>query len=277
MNKSKGIITESFMPETDDDYKTLQELTQEIMGYRWEFIICNSCNKVSWKDEVFWISQWWVHTKSIKELMHEWWAHVFECIWCWKEMKFMYWDEYIDKIKRRCSASVENFLTISKNESGETVWYTHCYVRDFSAIFDDELSGHFRNIWPKRMQSDIEKILEIPIRNVYFKSFLWLTEPYSSPTNTFEQIQKTKFPIEQVPSIAEVDKNQSLYSIYKSIWWLEVAYDKENLTDSSSNSHWAIIAFKKPSEIHKRYLSWWIRQYLYELKKKRKQDAPISE
>jgi hypothetical protein len=268
MNKSNAVFTEPFMPKTHNDYKILQELTQEIMWYRWELVICDSCNKVVWKKELFWIPQSWFHSKTIKELIYERWTNLFECVWCWKEMKFMYWNEYIDKLKRRYSESVENFLTISRNERGETVWYSHCYVRDLPAIFDDELSGHFRKIWLEKIRNDIEEILEKPIKNIYFKSFLWLVEAYCSPVNTFEQIQKTKFPIEQVPSIAEVDKNQSLYSIYKNIWWLELFYDKKELTDYSSNAHWVLIISQNPSEIYKRYLSGWIRKYIQELKKK---------
>ena len=269
MENSHATLTEPFIPRYDEDFKTLQELTEEILGYRWEFIMCDSCNIVLWKNEVFWHPKWWHHIKTIREMMEERWIKCFSCTSCWKNMRFMYGEEYISKLRKRCIGSVENFLTVSKNQDNKIVWYSHCYVAEFPFVFDDELRGHFRNIWLKKVHSDVERVLGTSVGKIYFKSFLWLKEDYTSPANTFEQIQKTKFPIDPIPSLAEVDRNQNLYSIYKNIWWHEIRYDKREMTDASSDAHWVLITSENPADIHRRYLSWWIRQYLRETRKKR--------
>jgi hypothetical protein len=58
----------------------------------------------------------------------------------------MYGEEYIKRLKRRCSESIESYLSVAKNSENEWVGYTHCYVENFDTIFQEEFSDHFKRI-----------------------------------------------------------------------------------------------------------------------------------
>lgn len=266
------------------DFERLNEVTQDMWADGlWEFIKCNDCWEIQWKQEIFWSISTEIYKNTVSEIMRILWTNEISCPFCWGKTSYIYWPENIDAIHERLTKS-ESLLVLCRDAIGNIVGYMDMYIDNFDVIFRRELKSHYGLIWANEIKNRVDKILWKKTTSMISFSAMWMTKEYMSMYHIFKiwnTLSSSVIPERylSMPGITELDRNNNLSSLYEMMWSnsLWIFHDK-NLNNKIINTGKAyssdLVVFDTPIIDFKTKFSIWIKQFLRKYHKQRKLKEP---
>jgi len=233
---------------------TLLEMAkvQKDMWAYWlgEYVRCNCCNEIYSKNDIFWHLSSEIKTQSVTKL---------EEIFLWDSIKCKNCDsvntEFIHNIDKSISLfreifKKESFLILSYDNKWDIIWFCDWFIASFDFIYDIELKSHYWNvssnvIWnivkTKLDIFDLSSMLNVPSIWTYEKNINY-NLIYDLIRFFYKSINTEKI----IPCIIELDKNNSLYKIYKMMWSLSLWLDNNFVNNTNKKYNSDICVFPNP-------------------------------
>lgn len=264
----------------DNDFKQLNEVTQDMWAY-WlgEFIQCNTCWAIQWKQEIFWWLSKDIYNNTVASIMRTLNIKDIPCPCCRWETRFIYWKENINAIRERLTQS-EAFIVICRDNVGSIVGYMDMYIDTLDVIYKRELASHYSLIGIEEIRRRTEKILWGPTSEMISFSAMWMLKQYMNMYLVYKiwsTLSSSKIPhaYEAMPGITELDRNNNLSSMYTMMWSRSLGFTEEDayqkkIINIGKNYASDIVTFNKPVEDFRTKFNVWLKQFLRAYSKTRK-------
>ncbi|MDD5213608.1 MAG: hypothetical protein PHG82_04250 [Candidatus Gracilibacteria bacterium] len=191
--KSTTII-ESVNPKmlSQKDLEKIVEIEQDMWAREdslGEYVKCKCCNKIHSKEDIFGHLEKDIKIQTVKKIEN---IIDFEivCPDCNGQIKTIYdRNEYIESIRSRYNNTIESFLTVYRDNTGEIRGFMDGYIDNFRKIFDKELFFHFEDIGEFGLKKYINSKGYSLTENLFTISSLGIEEEYKNFFITFDLIK----------------------------------------------------------------------------------------
>lgn len=236
---------------SENELSEMWKIQKDMWAYwLWEYVRCNCCNKIHSKNDIFWHLSDEIKRESVTKL---------EEIFLWDSIRCKKCDSTNTDFIYDVSTNIEifrdrykeqAFLVLSYNESWDIVWFCDWYISSFNNIFEKDLKFHYNKFDPNIIENEIIKILCLAsLQDMLYFSSLWTYERYINYSYVYDLLRaffKSIDTDKNIPWITELDKNNSLYKIYKMMWSLSLWLDKKLVSNLSYNYDSDICVFPDP-------------------------------
>lgn len=211
---------------TENDFLNIHEITQDMWAEGMsEFLICNNCNHIAWKKEVFWHFPQSKYKKKVSEILS--WVSL-KCPKCLSSnINLMHSAQNnIPIIKDRLLNSIESSVVMVRDQWSNLISYWEVYVDFFDRVINFELRPHYPTIDLFDMKYRIEKILNQDISILTVFSAAGIVWNYRSPTLFIKILkaffQDTNFSYYNTPWIMELNKFNPVYKTFMKLGWISL-------------------------------------------------------
>lgn len=242
---------------TENDFLSIHEITQDMWAEGMsELLICNACNNISGKKEVFWYLPQKKYNLKVSEILN--WIHL-KCPKCSSSNVSLTHSAQnnIPVIKDRLLNSIESSVVMVRDECYNLISYWEVYVDFFNRAINFELKPHYPSIDLCDMRYRIEEILNQDIDILTVFSAAGITSDYCNPMLFIKILksffQNTHFRHNNTPWIMELNKFNPVYKTFMKLGWISLNETDEtffwkNLV-ASPNYHSVIALF--PESMYK--------------------------
>lgn len=262
------------------DFSQIQEVTQDMWAYGlWEFIKCNECWEIQWKQEIFGKLSNEINENTVADIMRILGIKDIPCPFCWWSTNFIYWEENESAIRERLTQS-DAYIAICRNQVGRIVGYMDMYIDSFDTIFRRELASHYKLIGIDEVRDRAEKILWSPTPNMVSFSAMWMLKQYMSMYLVFKlwnTLATSEIPSKyfRMPWITELDRNNNLSSLYSMMWSMSLELNndvdfKGKITNTWKSYVSDVVVFSKPITDFREKFNIWTREFLRAYSRDRK-------
>jgi hypothetical protein len=207
----------------------------------WEYVKCNSCNKIHSKEDVFWHLSKDIYLESVTKIEKIIGQNIL-CNECGSDTTFIYdVDKYMEEIRKRYNESDESFLTVFRDENWEIRWFEDGYMDSFENIFEREFKTYYIKLYYE-IYEIIESIINIPMpKKILLCCSVWMEQKFASFFTLYNIMQNffswinNRFKGEQKLWLCEAVVWWLPHSLYHVAWtkrlWIpenEDLYDKIN-------------------------------------------------
>jgi hypothetical protein len=256
---SENIVIEQVDPKelSPGEYKDIYELIQNMWAY-WigEFIQCNSCWLIHSKKDIFWDFPEDIYMETVAEIMRILGKTSLPCKSCWGSTRLIYWEEHIERIRRKLCESIDRHLTLARKHD-RIVWISSYYVARYEKIFDEEFTDHYAQIWATVVSERIEQITGQAPQNMVMFTAIWFLENYRNWFHLRKFLKIAAMNLnewhDEMIWIMELDTWNVMYRIFTSaggqpLWfsWSKEIINTHTLYDSE------IVIFNNPSSSFKK-------------------------
>lgn len=229
---------------TNNQIKELVCIQKDMWSYwLWEYIKCNSCNKIHSKADIFWYLWNEFKYQPVTKLENIFLSDSIKCTNCFStDTEFIYdIDKNIEIFINRYKK--QSYLVLSKNNSWEVIWFCDWYISSLEDIYKSDLSIHYgmENLW-KIFDLVQDKLPLDNLSKLLYFSSLWTYQEYINYNYLYEMLRSffnSMSNIWFIKWITELDKNNSLYKIYKIMWsisiWVENILNKNTQENYDSD------------------------------------------
>lgn len=216
----------------------------------WEYVICNCCNQIHSKNDIFWYLSQEIRRDSVSKL---------EEIFLWDSIKCKRcnsWNtDFIYDIDKSVSFFIEKykqeaFLVLWYNLNWEIVGFMDWYFSYLIDIYNLEISYHYPNLSINILEELIKnKLSVLSLDRLLSLSSIWTYENNISYTFIFELIRrffKIVWNKWWTPWIIELDKRNSIYQIYKIMWSVSLWIDTNISVNTNENYESDLCIFVDP-------------------------------
>lgn len=222
---SENIIIEQVDPNklSIEEYKKIYELIQDMWAY-WigEFVQCNSCWLIHSKKDIFWNMPELIYMRTVAEIMRILKKTSFPCNSCWEPTRFIYWEEHIERIRKKLCESIDAHLTLAKQHE-RVVGVSSYYIARYERIFNEELTDHYSKIWAQGVSERIKQVTgELPENMVMFTA-IWFLEKYRNLFHLKRFLKVWSMALKESYDtmlwIMELDTWNVMYRVFTSAGW----------------------------------------------------------
>lgn len=220
----------------------LAELEQDFWAY-WinEYVSCNECWKVHWKDAIYWNESkyadiWDLKLQTVKVIENVMQLDKIESPCCHADTNPVYSiEENMKEISHRLSRDA-SYLTAYK-VNGIIKGFLDGYMWKFSEIYKHEIEPHYKNVWELEIRRMLSKSIwkSVP-KDVFTISSVWTEEKYKSLYNIYAMFKHFIDSIEDKHLkqlfLVELDKNNPVFWIYYSLNVNTLDLDKTHQLDT---------------------------------------------
>lgn len=227
------------------DLKTISQVEQDMWAredWLWEYVQCKCCQKIHSKTDIFWHLSTEIRTENVNRILEILSWDSITCNDCWWDTEFLYWPEYIGKIRERYLQS-DSYLTVNRDEDWKIIWFMDWYIDNFDIIYEREFSSYYSNIWKIMLKQLIENKIQMDLPdNLLTWTSIGMEEKHKSFFVLFELIRNFFNSIDDSKNntlwIAESVIWTNANQIYKSMWAIQVwLLNNDWITIKSNNKN----------------------------------------
>ena len=258
-----------------DDIASLAEVTQDMWADGiWEFVQCEECGHMHSKKDIFWWLIPQIYSLTVRKLMGDFEIDTLSCHKCSGDVRFVYGKANIEVIRDRLLKTKESFLVVASHEKWDIVWYEDAYIWSLEDIFYREFETHYRYVGVEEIRKRIFNVLGFSPDELLVLSDIWLLGKYRNFQNLFQILSKFSRSIppenDKIPGFTELDKENSLYKISQSLWWISLWIDQDIQLGNKISNIWKgyksdLIVYHRVAEIYRKNFSEWTARWLVSL------------
>lgn len=261
---------------SDYDLVRISQVEQDMWArddWLWEYVQCSCCQKIHSKNDIFWHLSNEIRTQNVNKILDLLSWDSIRCNGCWNDTEFLYWPEYIAKIRERYSKSV-SYLTVYRDDEWEIRGFIDWYIDNFTTIYQREFLSYYWEVWINLFTDYIKKKLKAEMPKLLMACpSIWIEEKYSNFFTMFELIKFFSNSVDDLYKdvlwISEAIIWTVSHKIYNSIWTIQVWITNSEIDCKTKNNKYVSDVFIHPHIIssYRDKFNLPIRSYLMELKK----------
>lgn len=269
-NLSKGsIVIESINPRkiSEKDLEKIAEIEQDMWArddWIGEYVKCESCNKIHSKEDIFWHLTKDIKIQTVKKI-EEIIDFDIVCLDCGSEVKSIYdRNEYIESIRSRYNDTIESFLTVYRDDTGEIRGFMDWYIDNFSNVYNREFKAYYDNIWLDIIDQMIKQKLNIDRIPYYILSCssLGIENKYANFLLVLKLMQSFFYSIDEkwrnILWITELEIGSYIHNLHTILGTIQLWITNESLSINNKNMNFNSDIFIHPTLIQDYKEALWI-------------------
>ena len=221
---TNNIISVNTRELWDSQLMKISELIQDVWSDgTGEFLICNSCEYVHSKKDIFGLLPSIEYEQTVSQLLKQNINIPTSCIKCSSETTELYASNNIAYLREKYNTAILSFLILLKDKKWNHAWFAEGYVDTFDKIYSNEFDRYFQKIGIDAIWNRITNILwnmpqymvvisGLGIRNIpEFRGFRMMNNAFLLLSNLFRNLGDIHL---AHPWIMLLDKNHVMHHIF---------------------------------------------------------------